>query len=387
MPSTGRSGYNDGQLSFEALWAEPELARDEQVRAHGDPPLADVSARQAARDPGERPDTVLHGAGGAGGVRDRGAADAAGGTGPEGGGVPREGRAAQRGADAGRGEGAARADPASPGGRRGGRLAAAGGPPVVRQVAGDHGGRRRVAFSPAAGEQLAPSGERARVDVNLAALRLRHELEQQDRALTVEQQRTLAAWAGWGAVPGVFDEDRDEWAQARSELLELAGEDGYAAARRTTINAHYTDPAIVAVIWQTVGELGFDGGRVLEPGCGIGTFIGLAPADAELTGVELDPATARLAQALYPHASVRNESFADTRLPDGHFDLTVGNVPFADVRLHEYADPVVKPTLARSRCSSEFRSRGCRHISEVLEESQERVWGPIAAGFGGERLG
>ena len=136
-------------------------------------------------------------------------------------------------------------------------------------------------------------------------------------------------------MPGVFDEDRDEWAQARSELLELVGEDGYAAARRTTINAHYTDPAIVAVIWQTVRELGFDGGRVLEPGCGIGTFIGLAPADAAMTGVELDPATARLARALYPHATVRNESFADTRLPDGHFDLTVGNVPFADVRLHD----------------------------------------------------
>src|SRR5664279_889657 len=139
MPSPKRSGYNDGQLSFEALWAEPELARDEQVRAHGDPPLADVSARQASRDPGERPDTVLHGAGGAGGVRDRVAADAAGGTGPEGGGVPREGRAAQRGADAGRGEGAARADPASPGGGRGGRLAAAGGPPAVRGSAPDSG--------------------------------------------------------------------------------------------------------------------------------------------------------------------------------------------------------------------------------------------------------
>ena len=206
---------------------------------------------------------------------------------------------------------------------------------MVRQVAGDHGGRRRVAFSPAAGEQLAPSGERARVDANLAALRLLRDLEQQGRELTVREQRTLAAWSGWGAVPGVFDEDRDGWAQARSELLELVGEDGYAAARRTTINAHYTDPAIVAAIWQTVREPGFDGGRVLEPGCGIGTFIGMAPAGAELTGVELDPASARLARALYPHASVRNESFADTRLPDGHFDLTVGNVPFADVRLHD----------------------------------------------------
>ena len=206
---------------------------------------------------------------------------------------------------------------------------------MVRDLAGDHGGRRRVAFAPTAGEQLAPGGERARVDANLAALRLLRDLERHGGEPTVEEQRTLAAWSAWGAVPGVFDEDRDEWAQARSELLELVGEDGYAAARRTTINAHYTDPAIVAVIWQTVRDLGFDGGRVLEPGCGIGTFIGLAAADAELTGVELDPATARLAQALYPHASVRNESFADTRLPDGHFDLTVGNVPFADVRLHD----------------------------------------------------
>ena len=110
---------------------------------------------------------------------------------------------------------------------------------------------------------------------------------------------------------------------------------GTPAPRRTTINAHYTDPAVVAAIWQTVRELGFDGGRVLEPGCGAGMFLGLAPAGAELTGVELDPATARLARALYPHATVRTESFADTRLPDGHFDLAVGNVPFADVRLHD----------------------------------------------------
>ncbi|HYB24205.1 MAG TPA: hypothetical protein VED41_10430 [Solirubrobacteraceae bacterium] len=211
---------------------------------------------------------------------------------------------------------------------------------MVRDLAADHGGRRRVAFSPAAGEQLAPSGERARVDANLAALRLLRDLEQQRRAPTVEEQRTLAAWSGWGAVPGVFDEDRDEWAPARAALRELVGEDGYAAARRTTINAHYTDPAIVAVIWQTVRDLGFDGGRVLEPGCGIGTFIGLAPDNAEMTGVELDPATARLAQALYPHADVQTESFAATRLPDAHFDLTVGNVPFADVRLH---DPLHNP--------------------------------------------
>ena len=100
----------------------------------------------------------------------------------------------------------------------------------------------------------------------------------------------------------MFDEDRAEWAAVRAELRALVGEEGYVAARRTTINAHYTDPAVVAAIWQLVQDLGFDGGRVLEPGCGIGTFLGLAPEGVELTGVELDPATARLARALYPHA-------------------------------------------------------------------------------------
>ena len=160
-------------------------------------------------------------------------------------------------------------------------------------------------------------------------------LEAEAREPSAGEQRTLAGWSSWGAVPAVFDKDRSEWTAVRAELRELLGEDGYASARRTTINAHYTDPAVVAAIWQTVGELGFDGGRVLEPGCGAGVFLGLAPADAELTGVELDGASARLARALYPHATVRTESFADTRLPAGHFDLTVGNVPFADVRLHD----------------------------------------------------
>ncbi len=139
---------------------------------------------------------------------------------------------------------------------------------MVRDLAEDHGGRRRVAFSPAAGEQLAPSGERARVEANLAALRLLRDLERQDRAPAVEEQRTLAAWSGWGAVPGVFDEDRDEWAQARSELLELVGEDGYAAARRTTINAHYTDPAIVAVIWQPCASSGSTAAGCWSPAAG-----------------------------------------------------------------------------------------------------------------------
>jgi N12 class adenine-specific DNA methylase/SAM-dependent methyltransferase len=133
----------------------------------------------------------------------------------------------------------------------------------------------------------------------------------------------------------VFDEQHVEWALAREQLRELVGEHGYGAARRTTINAHYTDPRVAAAIWHAVEGLGFDGGRVLEPGCGAGIFLGLAPAGAELVGVELDSTTARVARALYPDADIRTESFAATRLPDGYFDLAVGNVPFADVRLHD----------------------------------------------------
>ena len=136
-------------------------------------------------------------------------------------------------------------------------------------------------------------------------------------------------------MPQLFDEQRAEWAAARRELRELAGEQGYEAARRTTINAHYTDPQIAAAIWQAVRELGFTGGRVLEPGCGAGIFLGLAVQGTELTGVELDLSTAAIARALYPRATIRAESFAATRLPDGYFDLAIGNVPFADVRLHD----------------------------------------------------
>ncbi|MHA7241261.1 helicase-related protein [Arthrobacter sp. TMS1-12-1] len=133
----------------------------------------------------------------------------------------------------------------------------------------------------------------------------------------------------------VFDETRPEFAADRAELRELLSESEYRAANRTVINAHYTDPALATEIWRTLNTLGFAGGRVLEPGSGAGTFIGLAPKTATVTGVELDPITAGISQALYPDADIRTESFADTRLPAGYFDAAVGNVPFAKTRLHD----------------------------------------------------
>jgi N12 class adenine-specific DNA methylase len=147
----------------------------------------------------------------------------------------------------------------------------------------------------------------------------------------------LARWSSWGAIPDVFDDAKPEWAAEYTTLREQLSEAEWDAAARTTINAHYTDPLIARQIWRTVERLGFQNGRVLEPGSGAGTFIGLAPTTAEMTGVELDPLTASIAAGLYPHASIRAESFADTRLPEGSFDAAIGNVPFSNVVLH---DPV-----------------------------------------------
>jgi N12 class adenine-specific DNA methylase len=143
----------------------------------------------------------------------------------------------------------------------------------------------------------------------------------------------LARWSGWGAIPAVFDPIREDYAVERARLSELLGDSGFAAARRSTLNAHYTDAGIAAAMWSAVQALGFTGGEVLEPGCGSGTFVGLAPPEARMTGVEVDPTTAAIAAALYPGARIVCESFADTRAPDGAFDLAIGNVPFAKLGL------------------------------------------------------
>ncbi|WP_299169019.1 hypothetical protein [uncultured Arthrobacter sp.] len=163
------------------------------------------------------------------------------------------------------------------------------------------------------------------------------ELQEQERPASSSECEVLARWGSWGAsgVAEVFDESRPEYASDRAELRELLTDDEYRAANRTVINAHYTDPALATEIWQTLNTLGFDGGRVLEPGSGAGTFIGLAPEGATMTGVELDPITAGVSQALYPDANIRSESFAETRMPAGYFDAAVGNVPFAKTRLHD----------------------------------------------------
>jgi N12 class adenine-specific DNA methylase len=158
------------------------------------------------------------------------------------------------------------------------------------------------------------------------------------REATRDEQGVLARWSGWGAVPAVFDAGAasyDKYAWAREELRGLLSDDEWAAAARNTLNAHYTDAGYAQAVWDAMRGLGFQNGRVLEPGCGSGNFIGCAPEGAELVGIELEPSTASIAQALYPHATIRPESFAETDAPSGSFDLAIGNVPFGSFSLHD----------------------------------------------------
>jgi len=172
---------------------------------------------------------------------------------------------------------------------------------------------------------------------NLAALEVLARLRTERRDASAEEQSALARWSGWGSLPQVFDEADSDYAGAREQARRLLGDEvAWTAARRTTLNAHYTPAEVVAAVWRLVGDLGFDGGRVLEPGCGSGNFVGLAPDGCEITGVEADATTAAVARHLYgARATIRAERFESFMAPEGHFDLAIGNVPFAKVTPHD----------------------------------------------------
>ena len=152
----------------------------------------------------------------------------------------------------------------------------------------------------------------ARIRANLAALTTLRGIQHENRPATLDEQAVLARWSGWGAAPEVFDPERRAHTWARDELSRLLTPAELSAAARNTLNAHYTDAGLVQAIWTGIQQLGFTGGRVLEPGCGSGNFIGFAASSAQVTGVELEPVTAQIAAALYPDADIINESFADT---------------------------------------------------------------------------
>ena len=211
---------------------------------------------------------------------------------------------------------------------------------VERQIPNRPPPVEAVPYRPQGQENLPPSGPLGRMRANIAAIRTLHVLREEQRPATADEQAVLARWSSWGAVPGIFDPRKRELAGLRAELRSVLTETEWYAAEATTRNAHFTDPALVQPIWQALQDLGFTEGRVLEPGSGSGNFLAFAPGAAQMTGVELDPVTAEISAALYPDATIRAESFVDTRLPEGYFDSAVGNVPFDEIAM---TDPVHNP--------------------------------------------
>ena len=186
-------------------------------------------------------------------------------------------------------------------------------------------------------DHLGEGGAKAKCRANIEAIRLLKYLEENVFQASPEQQEVLSRYVGWGGIPEVFDESKSEWSKEYAELKALLTTEEYEAARGSTLNAHYTSPAVIRTIYEAVGGIGFEGGRILEPSMGVGNFFGLLPesmANCQLYGVELDSITGRIAKQLYPEADITVAGFETTNRP-GYFDLAVGNVPFGQYQVHD----------------------------------------------------
>lgn len=188
-------------------------------------------------------------------------------------------------------------------------------------------------------DRLGEGGPKQKFQQNLKAIETLRALDAEERPATAEEKAVLVKYVGWGAMPQVFDNYNREWAKERVALQANLAEDEYEHARSTTLNAHYTSPPVIGAMYRAAERFGFKGGRVLEPACGIGHFIGIMPEDmlkrSAVTAVEIDPLTARIAKALYPDADVRAQPFEQTKLADGFYDVAISNVPFGDYTVHD----------------------------------------------------
>ncbi|MFI6686614.1 hypothetical protein [Streptomyces sp. NPDC050485] len=338
------------QAALRAALGTDEGADGEHLQPGGQGPLDEVPAAGAGGD--DRPGGVLPEQGQGDRDGDPGGRGSAGADGADRGGVRVEGgpdQADQGGRDrdgaagsAARTGAADRADADAQSGDAG--------------SAGDEGrGVRHVArFRPDLAD-AATKGPILRASANVEAIRVLKRLERDNRPATDQEKRTLARWTGWGSVPimfaaepnekepryqqggaryGKFTQDHARWAEYRDLRTMLSDELTpleWRQASRGTLSMHYTPQPIAEAMWDGLRELGFEHGDVLEAGSGSGTFFGAAPDGARLTGVELDPTSARIARAIYPDANVLNENFAETDAHPGTFDASIGNVPFASV--------------------------------------------------------
>ena len=188
-------------------------------------------------------------------------------------------------------------------------------------------------------DDLGVGGPKQKFARNIEAIRTLFQLEQEHRGATAEEQQVLSQYVGWGGLADAFDPGKDSWAKEYAELKGLLSEDEYAAARSSTLNAHYTSPTVIRSIYDAVERMGFHSGNILEPSMGVGNFFGMLPdsmADSRLYGVELDSITGRIAKKLYPQADITVAGFETTDRRD-FYDLAVGNVPFGNYKVNDKA--------------------------------------------------
>ena len=188
-------------------------------------------------------------------------------------------------------------------------------------------------------DHLGEGGAKQKYARNIEAIRTLFKLEQEHRGATAEEQQVLAQYVGWGGLADAFDPGKDSWAKEYAELKGLLSEDEYAAARSSTLNAHYTSPTVIRAIYDAVERMGFHSGNILEPSMGVGNFFGMLPdtmQDSRLYGVELDSITGRIAKKLYPQADITVAGFETTDRRD-FYDLAVGNVPFGQYKVNDKA--------------------------------------------------
>ena len=196
--------------------------------------------------------------------------------------------------------------------------------------------------APAAGnfhitdDHLGEGSLKTKFRMNMEAIRTLQAIETEGRSATAAEQEILSRYVGWGSMPDAFDENKTAWADEYAELKSILSPEEYASARSSTLNAHYTNPAVIKAIYEAIENMGFTTGNILEPSCGVGNFFGLVPesmAASRLYGVELDSVSGRIARQLYPKASIEINGFEKTQYPDGFFDLAIGNVPFGNYKL------------------------------------------------------
>jgi len=188
-------------------------------------------------------------------------------------------------------------------------------------------------------DDLGVGGPKQKFARNIEAIRTLFKLEEEHRGATAEEQQVLSQYVGWGGLADAFDPSKDSWAKEYAELKGLLSEDEYAAARSSTLNAHYTSPTVIRGIYDAVKRMGFRSGNILEPSMGVGNFFGMMPdsmADSRLYGVELDSITGRIAKKLYPQADITVAGFETTDRRD-FYDLAVGNVPFGQYKVNDKA--------------------------------------------------